>query len=293
MAKSGIPEKIKLGDVEYTVKDHPELLEMLQNARKEEKDKLYSQLSTLETKVKTLEDADKSKAGLTKTQEEELKKLKDELAVVKAEKEKLEKAGESDEEAKRKAEEAAKANGEKDQFTKAEMKEMVKEAMAEQKKSFDEELAKVRGEVSTKDVSDYRKEMIAKYDGVLIEKFVPTNLSSKEEVTKAINQALIDSKPYIRKEYEIDGKKQEMSISEFEQHETESKAAAEAAAAAGGQGGTPPYNPQNPPGKPAGGNSDVTGKQLLEKVDSMSDEEYEKNRDAIMKELESVEYGDE
>ena len=86
----GIPEKIKLGDVEYVVKDHPELLKVIENARKEEKTKLYSQISSLDAKVKVLEDEKKTSGELSSTKEEKLKKLQDELAVVKAEKEKLE-----------------------------------------------------------------------------------------------------------------------------------------------------------------------------------------------------------
>lgn len=298
MANTGIPEKITLGGVEYTVKDHPELLEALQAARTEEKDKLYSKISTLEARAKTLETESKNKGQLSEAKEAELKKLQDELAVVKAEKKKLETGDDTEAAKKKAAEEAAKKKAEEgNQFTKADIQAAVKEAMAESKKEFDEELAKIKkdvsgvgGKVTEKEIADHREKLLAKYDGVIINKFVPTGLKSIEDVDKAISEALVDSKPYIRKEYDIDGKKQSMSIAEYEEYAEKKKAEEEAGK--GGNGGTPDYQGADPARKPGNTGGDLTGKQLLKDVENMSDEEYAKHHKEILREARTMKYGD-
>ena len=85
-----VPEKIVIDGKEYSVKDNPELLALVQEVRKEEKDKLYSTISSKEAQIKVLEDEKKKTGELSAQKEEELKKAKDELAVAKADKEKLE-----------------------------------------------------------------------------------------------------------------------------------------------------------------------------------------------------------
>lgn len=302
--QGGIPEKIKLGDKEYVVKDHPELLELLQKARKEEKDKLYSQISTLQASVKVLEDEKKSNGELSATKEKELKKLQDELAVVKAEKEKLEGASsggsgadpdedddEDDDDPKKKGKKSRKSS--EPSFTKKELQDMLKDALAEQQKAFDEKLAKVQGVLTQKTVSDYRKEQLAKHKGLLIEQLVPDNLDSVEAVNKAIKDALETSKSYISNEYEIDGKKQKMTIAEYEEYEAKQKDAGAGEQGGTGGQGTGNYTPPTPPQKPDGGSGDLSGKELLSKIDEMSDEEYAKHHKQLLKEVQSVKYGDE
>ena len=295
----GIPEKIKIGDQEVVVKDHPELLELLQKARKEEKDKLYSQISSLDAKVKVLEDEKKNNGELSATKEKELKELREELGAVKAEKEKLEKAGkggsgadlddDDDDDTKGKTKSNSKSS--QPSFTKEEMADMLKNALDEQQKVFDEKLKEVKGGLNKKTVSDYRKEQLAKHEGLIIDKLVPEDLDSEEAVNKAIADALEVSKNYISKEYEVDGKKQKMTLAEYEQYEEKQKNAG-----AGGsqqQGGTGNYTPPIPPAKPEGGSGDLTGKELLSKIEDMSDEEYAKYHKEILKEVQSVKYGDE
>ena len=85
-----VPEKIVIDGKEYSVKDNPEILELVQEVRKEEKDKLYSKISTTEAKIKVLEDEKKSTGDLSAKKDEELQKLKDDLAVTKKEKSDLE-----------------------------------------------------------------------------------------------------------------------------------------------------------------------------------------------------------
>lgn len=287
-ANGGIPEKIKLGDKEYVVKDHPELLELLQIARKEEKDKLYGQLSTLNAKVKVLEDEKKNNGELSATKEKELKKLKDELAVVKADKKKLEEAndGADPDDEDKKGKKAEKKP--EPAFTKEELKSMLKDALTEQQKVFDEKLAKVQGGLTQKTVSDYRKEQLAKYKGLIIEKLVPEGLDSEESVNKAIKEALETSKVYISKEYDIDGKKQKMTLAEYEDYQTKSKEGN------GGEeeGGTKTYKPAAQVQKPDEGNGDLSGKELLSRINEMSDEEYNKYHKQLLKEVKSVKYGD-
>lgn len=295
--KGGIPEKIKLGDKEFVVKDHPELLELLQKARKEEKDKLYSQISSFETKIKVLEDEKKTNGELSVAKEEKLKALQDELAVAKAEKEKLEKTKgggkgkpdpddddeEDDDEPKgKKSKSKAVANG----ISKEDMADMLKTALEEQQKVFDKRLEEVKGGLNKKTVGDYRKEQLAKYKGFIIEDLVREDLDSEEAVNKAIEQALEKSKPYIQKEYEVDGKKQRMTIAEYEEYEKSQKEK-------GNDGkGTGNYTPPTPPDRPDGGSGNLTGKELLSRIEDMSDEEYAKHADQILKEVKSVKYQD-
>lgn len=289
----GIPEKIKLGDVEYVVKDHPELLKVIENARKEEKTKLYSQISSLDAKVKVLEDEKKTSGELSSTKEEKLKKLQDELAVVKAEKEKLEGdgkggSGNPDDGDDGKGDDG-KGKATKPTFSKKEAEQMVKEALAKQNETFEGKLAEVRGGLTQKTVSDYRKEQLAKHKGLIIEQLVPDGLDSEEAVNKAIQTALETSKGYIAKEYDIDGKKQKMTIAEYEEYETKQQGAGDDG---NGGKGTGDYVPPTPPGKPDGGSGDLTGKELLSKIEDMSDEEYAKHHEAIKKEAKTVKYQD-
>ena len=294
----GIPEKIKIGETEYVVKDHPEILELLQKARKEEKDKLYSQISSLDAKVKVLEDEKKNNGELSATKEKELKELREELGAVKSEKEKLEKAGkggsgadpddDDDDDAKGKAK--GKSKSSQPSITKEDMAEILKSALAEQQKVFDEKLKEVQGGLTKKTVSDYRKEQLAKHDGLIIDKLVPEDLDSEEAVNKAIADALEVSKNYISKEFEVDGKKQKMTLAEYEQYETKQKETGAGSPPQGG--GTGNYTPPTPPARPEGGSGDLTGKELLSKIEDMTDEEYAKHHKTLLKEVQSVKYGD-
>jgi len=282
-----IPEKIKLGDKEYVLKDHPELMEIVQETRKEEKTKLYAEKASLEAKIKTLEDEQKAKGDLSATKEKELKELREELGAVKSDKEKLEKEIAEAEKGKKKPE--PKKEDEPKGLTKEDVQALLKDALAEQAKEHKKEIEKVQGGLTAKEVSDYRKEQLAKHEGIIIAKLVPEGLKSKEDVNKAIEEALAESKQYITNEYEVEeGKKQRMTIAEWEKHQADVAAAEEEK-----KKGTGTYTPPQHPDKPDGGSGgDLTGKELLGKIGEMSDEEYEKNRDAIMKEVKAVKYQD-
>lgn len=288
-----IPEKIKIGDKEYVVKDTPEILEAIQEARKEEKTKLYSQIQSLEAQKKVLEDKEATNGTLTKTQEAELNKLREELGGVKAAAKAAEEALKEATEAKKKAEEGGEEKGDKTKKTVAGMsEEQVKKLLEEQQKAFEktlaEKLSAVNSSMTQKDVEQYRKEQIEANKDSLIARFVPANLKTKEEVNQAIAEAITDSKPFLRKEYEHDGKKGQYSLAEIE--ELEKAKAAAAAQQAQQQQPTGTWTPGAAPAKPDAGPSDLTGKKLLENVANMSPEEYNKHRDAILREAKGVAY---
>lgn len=281
-----IPEKIKLGDKEYVLKDHPELMTIVQEARKEEKTKLYAEKASLEAKIKTLEDEQKAKGDLSATKEKELNELREELGAVKSEKENLELEIKEAEKGKKKPE--PKKEEKSEGLTKEDVQELLKNALAEQAKTHKEEIEKVQGGLTAKEVSDYRKEQLAKHDGIIIAKLVPEGLDSKEAVNKAIEEALAESKQYITNEYEVEeGKKQRMTIVEWEEHQKTIEAEEEKKKGTGTY--TPPQHPDKPDG---GGGGDLTGKELLSKLGEMSDAEYEKHREQIMKEVKAVKYQD-
>lgn len=280
-----VPDKIKLADgTEIVVKDNPEVEKLIkqaiQDARKEEKDKLYSQIATLETAKKTLENEKVTFGELTAKQKKDLEAVNEELATLKAEKKKLE------EEGKKKPEtEPEKGGATTTGLTKEDVIELLEGFSKKQSDEFEKKLSAVQGDLSSKKVSDYREKAIAKYDGLLIEDFVPTNLNTPEEVDKAIETALLKSKKYLSKEYEIDGKKQKMTIEEYEELTKEKETGA------GGQGGTTTYEPKEPAKKPdQGTGGDLTGKELLSKVEDMTDEEYAKYHSQILKEAKTLQY---
>lgn len=289
----GIPEKIKLADgTEISVKENPELYSAfqatMQSARKEEKDKLYNTIASLEASKKVLEDEKKQNGELTKSQKEELDRIKEELGVAKADKKKLEEeiAGKGQEGGKSK--DQKKESGEDDvKMSKDEVTKLIQDALAEQKKESDKKIAELSSKLSNKTVGDYRKEQLQKYAGEIIEDLVPENLQTEEEVNSAISKALETSKRYISKEYEVDGKKQRMTVAEYEALKPNE----------GGEGKqdppkTPTYDPKTPPTPPPAGGGNVDGKELLSRVEEMTDEEYAKHHDQIMREARSLKYGD-
>lgn len=292
-----VPEKITIDGKEYTIAEAKELLDLVAEVRKDEKDKLYSKISGLEAKVKTLENEKKQEGDLSTTKEAELKKLQDELAVAKSKVEELvaesKKAGEGKGKGGKKKPEDGDGDGKDSEptasgLTAEQVQKMLDDALAKKDADHKRELDEVKKGLNTKNVSDYRKEQLAKYKGTLIEDFVREDLNTQEEVDKAIADAIQKSKPYIRKEYELaDGKKQNMSIAEYEEYEEKNRSSK--GNNGEGSGGTPTYTP---PAKPDGGSGDLTGKELLKDIENMSQEEYDKNYDKILKEAATVKYGD-
>ena len=287
-----VPEKIVIDGKEYSVKDNPEILELVQEVRKEEKDKLYSKISTTEAKIKVLEDEKKATGDLSAKKDAELQKLKDDLAVTKKEKSDLEaeikKGKKADDDDDDDDDDKKKSKKQPSGLSKADVASIVADALAKQQEGFDKKLEEVKGSLGKKTVADYKKEQLAKYKDVIIEDFVPENLDSEEAVNKAIEKALEKSKQYIRKEVDVDGTKKSLTLSEIEELEANKDKGGK------GTGGDDDSGEgkKNPPAKPDGGSGDLTGKELLSRIEDMTDEEYAKHAEAILKEVKSVKYQD-
>ena len=285
----GIPQTIKIGGVDIVVKDNPELLELIQTARQQEKDKLYSRIGTLEAEVKVLETAKKTSEGLTTTQEKELNDLREKLGAEKAQKENVETQLKEIEGAKA---EAAKKEGDGktdppktvDTGMKAtDVQKIVDEALKKQAEAYETRLAAVQGNLTAKEVNDYRDKILTNNKDLIIPALLPEGLKTTAEVDAALLKAIEISKPYITKTYvKEDGKSEQLTLAEIEALE---QAKVEKAK-------TPTYVPPTAPARPEVGDPDLAGAKLLEKLNNntLSDEEYEKNRDEIKRLIESVEY---
>lgn len=278
----GIPKSITLGGVEYILADHPELRTLVEAGRKEEKDKLYSQIKTLESSITVLKDEAKASGGQSQKDKDELKKLQDELAVVKAD---LEKAGKETTPATPPVNKGGKDDKPDEKpvgMTAEEVQKIVAGALKTQEEKHSKELEQVRGTITIKDVADHRKEMLEKHKGLLIEDLVPDGLGTKEDVNKAVEKALQTSKDFIRKEYKGEDDKTEMlTLAEIEARETAKQQTA--TPPANGQQGV--YVPAGAPPAPPAGNGNLSGKELIKDLKTMSPADYEKNREAIRAEI--------
>lgn len=275
----GIPKTVKIGDVEYNTADHPELLALVEAGRKDEKGKLYSQISTLTAEIQTLKDSKTSIEELSKKDQEALKKLQDELAVAKNALEKVEKQDPP------KGGEGAKGG-----LTQAEIDKQIQDALDKQKTEFEKKYAEIKGDLNSKSIADYRKELLAQNKGIIIEALVPENLDSKEAVNKAIESALKTSKEYIRKDYtDKDGKTSQLTLAEIEAIELKAKEEEDAKRKA------PIYVPAggNPPTPPPNGGGGLDSKVSVKDLKGMSQAEFEKNREALRQEILKVGYGEE
>ena len=77
-----IPEEIEIDGKKVKIKDSKVLTDLLEQVRKQEKNKLYSNISTLEAEIKVLE----KNAALTDAEKEELKTAKEDLVTLKNDK---------------------------------------------------------------------------------------------------------------------------------------------------------------------------------------------------------------
>jgi hypothetical protein len=292
---SGIPEEIKLGDTVYKVKEHPEVLELIEIVRKEEKTKLYAEKADLEAKIKVLEAVENK----SKDQEKTLKKLQDDLIIVNSEKSKVEKelaeikktAKTPEELAEEERKRVEKEKAEKEKASSGLTAEEVSKIVSEQLKKTTEvyqkalekkqaEFDELRKNFSDKNVAEYRNELLEKNKGLVIPDLVTG--STKEELDKSLVTALQTSKKYLTTVY--NGK----TVTLFEKDELVKKAEekAEADKAKRNQG-TPPNKFSPPDG---GEEPDVDGKTLIKDVSSMSAEEYSKYRKKILDEVKQLKY---
>lgn len=283
----GIPKTIKIGDVEYKVSEHPELAALIEAGRKDEKEKLYSQIGGLTAEIKTLKD----KEEMSKKDKEALKKLENELAVAKSDLEKAKAAGGegSDDTSKGDDNDKSKDDKSKGGVTTTEIEAIVQRALKAQADQYEQKFASLKGEMTAEQVETYRKEQMKEYDGLLIPDLVPQGLKSKEEVNEAVKKALDTSKQFIRKDYtDKDGKTSQKTLAEIEELEK--------APATPPSGGSPPptYVPAGgtPPPPPPSGGGEIDSKSLVKDLKNLSPAEFAKNREAIRQEILKVGYGE-
>lgn len=289
MPNEKVTRVVKIDGKEVDLSTLPEFNAILEEVRGEEKSKLYSKIGTLEAQIKIFDDEKKANGTLTKAKEDELKLLREELGAVKAEKEKLakEQEGGNGEGAKGKGKSEGKDGGKDADFDESKFAAMLAAALQkelaplhQQNSELTQKLQEVQTNVKRKTVDEYRQEQLAKHKGIVIPELVPTGLDSEEAVNAAIQRALETSKNYLTREVEENGAKKTVSLAEYEALQEQARKAAEHPA-------TPPAAPEKPGGKDAG---DLGGKELLGKVGEMTDAEYEKYRDQILKETAQVSY---
>jgi len=287
MSKKKIPTTITIDGKELQVKDVPELLELIEAVRGEEKDKLYSEIAKLEAKVAGLED----KSKLTEAEAVELKDLRKQIARKEVELESKQAELDATKKAQKDTKKVVATAGDEgdDASTKvmSELKALLTEQLAgvnkqlaEFKGEVDKRIGEVSGGLKTKTVADYRKEQLAKYKEVIVEDLVPESLNSEAEVNTSIEKALERSQDLIYRE--VDGKR--LSLREIAETEKTKKDEAKK----GGNTYTPPGQPPAPPGKD--GDGDITGKALLKDVKKMTPEEYAKHRQSLLAEAKQVVY---
>lgn len=275
----GIPKTIKIGETELVISENQELIGLVESVRKEEKSKLYSTISALQTENKTLKESSKSGEDLAKTYEDKIAKLESELANTKKEKNKENMAEDTKPEVTRQT-----------GLTAEQVSKIVEDALKKQSEEYEGKITELSGKLNSKSVSDYRKEQLAKYKGSVISELIPENLSSTEEVDKAVEKALETSKDYIRKEYkDAKGKVQNLTLREIEELEKQPKEESKPEKTPTYEGGNQSGVPTPPPNTGGG----VDGKSLIKDLDKMSNEEFEKNREAIRQEIRKVGYGSE
>jgi chromosome segregation ATPase len=264
---SNIPEKIKIGEVEYTVKDHPELLTLIESVRKQEKTKLNSEIRTLEATKTDLENKLKSGDTLTTAQKQELEKAKADLAVAQNEKSRIEGELEGLKKAKEGKEPEPKPTG---GLTLEAVTQLLAKQKAELAEEFDKRVATVQSNLGKVTTEQYLKEVLEKNAGVVIPALVKG--STKEEIDQSLVEALQVSKNYIT----VDHAGKKVTLAEKEAIELAARNA-------------PPVNPTNPGIPPVApgqsGNGDFTDKSLVKDVSKMSAAEYAKHREGIMREV--------
>lgn len=284
-----LPETVTVDGKEVKLKDIPEFKTIMEAIRKQEKNKLYGQIKELELERDEL----KTKTGKTVEDEKKIKELSDSLAVLKSEKEKLEKQIKdegkqetaAEKEAREKAEKEAKEKGGSG-ITATDVAKIVTDALAGFEKRIDDKLAGVSGKVTETEVDLYKKEKLAEFKGLVIPDLVVGK--TKEEIDASLKKAVETSKNYITVEHEgADGKKVTVTLAERDKLVKAEEAAKEAAAkvAAGGGGDAGAGAGPVPPKKT---NAEVSPK--LTDVSKMSQEEYAKNREAILKEAKQMQY---
>lgn len=267
MPQGGIPKVIKIGEVEYNVADHPELIALVESARKEEKDKLYSSINSLKSEI------EKFKGDATSAEKKETE-YKDNL-------QKLQDALKEKEDALKKFEGIDPKNPKpKDDPMENERIKKLEEELAKKDADNQKRIAEMEAKMERDRLANYRKALLVNHAGKVIDDFVPETLTSTEDIDKAVAEAVTKSKNYLRGEFvKADGTKVQGTLAEIEVWEEEAKKAPTPP--------TPPTYVPPVPTPPAGGGG-VGGEDLLKDVKNMTPEQFKANRDAIRAQIRQV-----
>jgi len=265
------PKTVKIEGKEFVVAEHPELLAHFKEVAKEEKEKLYTDITEMKQKLAEFEAAKGQQNGATN---KEIAELKKQLNVANNEKKLIE--------AELKGTKTTKTEGAKTKEVK-EVKEKevayVKELEAKllkQEQTAKEERDKIEATLSERfkllekqqkdfEFSAYKKEVKARYRGSILPEFLDS-FTSKEDLDKGLPSVIENSKKYIM--VDVDGK--QVSLAEKEKIQKSSKPDDTQQRVVYVQGVKPPEE---------GSDIDFSSKN------DFSQAEFGKNRESIMESL--------
>jgi len=264
-----LPKEIKIDEKVYTLKDHPELLTLVEAGRKEEKKKLQGEITALRSKIGSGESSEieELKKQLTeKTKQvaavnEELVKIKESKAADDKKSEVLD--------AKKKAKE--KTPDWSEAFSK------FKEEMLGHLKGVSEKVTATGAKATKIAVSSHRKELLEKYKGLIIPELLKG--ATIEELDSSIADVLKTSANYITA---ADSKGIKKTLAELQAEEAEQKVIDEKSKTpfvVKIDGVESTVNVPQPPDK--GGEQTKEFKNPLD----MTSEEFAKNKEVMEREL--------
>jgi chromosome segregation ATPase len=271
-------EKIKIGDQEISVKENPELLKLVESVRKEEKDKLYGEITSLKSTVAEL----KAKSGKTPEELKELEELKTKLKSLETEKtskdKELDELRKSMEEDKKKKQ-SEKSGEEKEKEVEAILAKL-EQTLEAKLKPVEERLSKIADTTAKVTVAGKRKELLEKHKGYLIPELLSGN--TVEELENNLKDALEVSKNYITVKND---KGKTVTLAEMEKMKAKAEEGKkkeepkEKIIVVTGDGSghyVPPMPPDGGSKKP---------EEMVKSMGEMSLEEFTKNKDVLKKQL--------
>lgn len=256
-----IPTSVKIGETEYKLADYPELMSIVTETRKEEKDKLNTRLETHRRAEDALAEQVANEKITGAEARKRAEKLDEELKSLKA------KAKELEDDKGDKGGTPPKHKKDDSDDTDERMQSIVEKAIAKVKADSDTKIAELEKQLGTKVSGDYRDELLEKYKGQIIPDLLTGN--SKDELDKSLEKTLEVSKKYLT--VEVEGKTMTLQQkADADQKTADDKEAADKR-----------KNEFRTPNTPD--SRDLTdGVDLLENVKDMTEAQYAKHRDEIM-----------
>jgi hypothetical protein len=254
---------------ELRVKDHPELIALIESGRSQEKEKLHSQIEEMKLKIKSFD----SEGVKTKAQLAQMEEYRVKLEVAETREKELKEQMKNIDSAKNQV--VADRN-------KLDTKVRVKDALSRERQKLEEiyasKLQELEVKMNKQTASMYRETLLERYKGLVIPELIEGN--SVEELDKSAEKALSISKKYITKN--IDGVTKTLA-------ELENSANAVATDGSGSQTKVEqtviPVTPIKVPGKMDNASGNLEGKDLLENMADMTPEEFAKNREKLRAQL--------